>query len=364
MSMRPSVALPALGLALLTSSTWAAPAAELSRLHTFQDWYLACDNTLACEAQGYSPEDGTALPVVLQLRRAAGPGTPVTAVIRLGRISPDGRDTALTLPPAGQVLTLSVGSQTVALEPLKDDGSVTLSEALTTRLLPSLHRSEAWVLSAAGQRWTVSLQGASAALLKMDDLQDRLDTPGALVRTGQRPETQVPLPLPLPEVVGQAVPEPHKEDALLLPLLRRSITDVPENCPLLAEGRGQVWRLGGGQVMAVLECWQAVYNSGSGAWTSSILPPYAPQPVRFATPVSESTAAWAYTPTFLSLARIEQGGLMADSAAKGRGLGDCVQHQTWVWSGQFFALTGVEVSPCRQFTLGGQPLTLWRAQVR
>lgn len=364
MLMRPSFALPALGLALLASSVWAAPAAELSRLHAFQDWYLACDNTLACEAQGYSPEDAAAWPILLQLRRVAGPGTPLTATFRLGNFSSNGQDMARVRPAADVPIHLSVGSTTLPLGPLNADGSLVLSDDQTARLLPWLNRTDTLVLSAGAQRWTVSLKGAGAALLKMDDLQDRLDTPGALVGGGQRPETQVPLPLPLPDVVGQAVPEPHREDALLLPLLRRSISEVPESCPLLAEGRGQVWRLGSGQVMAVLDCWQAVYNSGSGAWTSSILPPYAPQAVRFATPVSESSAAWAYTPTFLSLTRTESGALMADSVAKGRGAGDCVHHQTWVWNGQFFALTGVEVSPCRQFSLGGQPLTLWRAQVR
>ncbi|MFM2329366.1 MAG: hypothetical protein RLZZ494_1469 [Pseudomonadota bacterium] len=364
MLMRPSFALPALGLALLASSVWAAPAAELSRLHAFQDWYLACDNTLACEAQGYSPEDAAAWPILLQLRRVAGPGTPVTATFRLGNFSSNGQDMARVRPTADVPIHLSVGPTTLTLGPLNADGSVVLNDEQTARLLPWLNRADTLVLSAGAQRWTVSLKGASAALLKMDDLQDRLDTPGALVGVGQRPETQVPLPLPLPDVLGQAVPEPHREDALLLPLLRRSISEVPESCPLLTEGRGQVWRLGSGQVMAVLDCWQAVYNSGSGAWTSSILPPYAPQAVRFATPVSESGAAWAYTPTFLSLTRTESGALMADSVAKGRGTGDCVHHQTWVWNGQFFALTGVEVSPCRQFSLGGQPLTLWRAQVR
>lgn len=363
MFMRPSFALPALGLALLTSSAWAASASELSRLHTFQDWYLACDNTLACEAQGYPPEDGASPPVLLQLRRAAGPGTPVTAVIRLGNFVPNGQTSAVARPPAGQVMNVAFGSQSVAVGALGADGSVTLSDELTTRLLPLLHRSETLVASVGTQRWTVSLKGVTAALLKMDDLQDRLETPGALVQRGERPETQVPLPLPMPTVTAQTVVEPRKEDALLLPLLRGSLPPAAESCPLQNSGNGEVWRLSGLQVMAVVDCWQAAYNSGSGAWTLNALPPHAPQAVRFATPMSESTE-WAYTPTFLSLGRTPQGWLMADSAAKGRGLGDCVNHQTWVWNGQFFALTGVETSPCRQFSLGGQPLTLWRAQAQ
>ena len=102
MFMRPSFALPALGLALLTSSAWAASASELSRLHTFQDWYLACDNTLACEAQGYPPEDGASPPVLLQLRRAAGPGTPVTAVIRLATLYPMGKPRRWPVRPPGK----------------------------------------------------------------------------------------------------------------------------------------------------------------------------------------------------------------------------------------------------------------------
>ena len=43
-----------------------------------------------------------------------------------------------------------------------------------------------------------SSTGASAVLLKMDEYQGRIGTPGALVRKGTKAEAAVPMPTPVP----------------------------------------------------------------------------------------------------------------------------------------------------------------------
>jgi hypothetical protein len=60
-------------------------------------------------------------------------------------------------------------------------------------LLAAVQKEDVIRLSTDSAQWQVSLHGA-AALLKMDDLQGRVGTPGALVRQGTKPESSVPAP--------------------------------------------------------------------------------------------------------------------------------------------------------------------------
>jgi hypothetical protein len=52
--------------------------------------------------------------------------------------------------------------------------------------------------TANGKSWRISLKGVNAVLLKMDEFQERLDTRGALIRKGQKPESRFCLPYPFP----------------------------------------------------------------------------------------------------------------------------------------------------------------------
>ena len=62
--------------------------------------------------------------------------------------------------------------------------------------------------------------GASAVLLKMDEVQGRVGTPGALVRRGAKPESSVMAPVPAPVVKAVVPVATRKADAALAkPLL-------------------------------------------------------------------------------------------------------------------------------------------------
>jgi hypothetical protein len=111
--------------------------------------------------------------------------------------------------------------------------------------------------------------------------------------------------------------------------------------------------------MVSFACWMAAYQGVSGAWVAQDRPPHAPQPVRFQQP--EADGDEREQPTELSLSREPDGRLTAQSAAKGRGIGDCWSTKSWVWDGMRFALLDATVSPCRMFSAGGVPITLWRA---
>jgi hypothetical protein len=66
----------------------------------------------------------------------------------------------------------------------------------------------------------------------------------------------------------------------------------------------------------------------------------------------------------LTLGRDPAGRLIAQSAAKGRGVGDCWSTRTWAWDGRRFALTEATESPCTGFAAGGLAVTLRQAVLR
>ena len=78
-------------------------------------------------------------------------------------------------------LSLSVGG--FSLPGLKDEQ--TLSAAQMAKLLPRMLDADAAELSDGKQQWRLSLAGLKAALLRMDEAQGRLGTPGALVKKGR-----------------------------------------------------------------------------------------------------------------------------------------------------------------------------------
>ncbi len=359
-------AVAAIVIATGVSAARAAPglvASEgLGRTHTFKDWVVACDNTRACEAQGYQVEGEPS--VVLILKRAAGPGAALGLRIGFGDTSPtDGSEV-----PAPKVpVTLRAGSLRLTLPaPAPETGFIDLTAEQVQALRPWLLRAERLQLGAAGREWSVSLAGATAALLKMDDLQGRVGTPGALARPGTRAESSVPPPAPVPKVSARPIPAARGGDTALLPAILKELQRVAaEDCPLLAENKapqdGQVFRLSERQVLVVFACWMAAYNGGSAAWIANDRPPYAPVLAGF-DPGGEKEGSSA--PTFPDFTRDQEGLLSVHSAHKGRGIADCFSVRTWFWDGKRFALTEATESPCRLFTAGGLPMTLWRAEPR
>ncbi len=365
---------------LCAATAWsqpAPPAAGLSWLHGFQDWVIACDNLRSCEAQGYHAENSHDLPVMLRLQREAGPDAPVRLSLAFGSISAESEQEP-PQPRAGKALALSAGNLKLSLMvPAKSapGQEVVFSPEQIRSLLPALRGADALDVRQGALAWRVSLKGANAALLKMDDLQGRIGTPGALLRPGTKPEASVPPAPALPVIAAQRVPAQAKADEALRAGLYQAVRALPgaaETCPRLTEdagaASGEVWRLPSGKVLVMFDCWMAAYNTGSGLWQANAKPPYAPQEVRFVSLPEEAKSqgqwSWFNQPSGLTLERGPDGVLQAHSAAKARGIGDCWSNNDWVWNGKFFELSAASASACRLFEMGGALQTLWRASVR
>lgn len=320
----------------LTVASTATTAANLqSTSFNHKDWELVCDNTRTCRAAGYHPEDDGPNATVL-LTRAAGPNQPITVQLQL---ADDERH-----PTARQVTMTVDGHEmgSVGIDATTNIGN--LSPAQVQAMLPALLKDGRIAWRAKGTTWTISTAGANAVLLKMDEFQGRLDTPGALVRKSTKPEASALPPVPAPDIKAMPVIHDKKPVALttaqtrdLMAALRKTVKDG--SCELVDKKSGDtdapdVHRLTKDKLLVSHACWTAAYNSGDGYWVVDAQPPYAA--------VLVTTSATEYDDGVIS------------SMQKGRGIGDCIGTATWTWDGKSFVQTSAATTGmCRQIAAGG-----------
>ena len=161
-------------LSLLPLTAMATPIKGFFEI--YQDWDLICDNTGTCNMAGYQEErDGSEHPVSILFTRSAGEQAPVTAQLAL---LPD----ELSNKTAEIILN---GQSLGAIQNISEEGIVKLSEKQTTELLTALKGNASIEVVFGEFKEKVSDKGAAAAMLKMDEFQQRLNTPSALIRQGK-----------------------------------------------------------------------------------------------------------------------------------------------------------------------------------
>ncbi|UGQ47007.1 DUF1176 domain-containing protein [Massilia endophytica] len=323
-------------LRLLTAGVIAALALPASgagpkeKYFSHHDWELACDNTRSCRAAGYSPEgtDGAGMSVLLE--RNAGAAQPVRATVQLSTT-----DETFAQPASIAMYINGHALGTVQLSAESATGS--LSPGQTEALIAALRKDSKLEWRGSGSTWSLSGKGATAMLLKMDDLQGRLGTPGALVRKGGKPETGVLSALPAPVVEAAPVATagvkfPPAQQDTLRKLLRRTVKEG--ECELLGESDIEAWRLGADRLLVSAVCWRGAYNEGSGYWVINSKAPYAP--------VLVTDLGTGYADGVIS------------ASHRGRGLGDCRSMDDWTWDGMRFVHTlQATTGMCRMVALGG-----------
>jgi len=327
----------ALSSYLLISTAQAAEPRQVVFSHF--DWEIVCDNTGTCRAAGYHPEDQDDqhhfLGASVLLTRAAGPDAPVEA--------------ALQVAPADQApdrVAMRIDGRALGEVKLKDAGGK-LSAAQTMALLAAVLKSSEIRWTARQRDYVLSATGATAVLLKMDEFQGRLGTPGALVRKGSKAEASVPTPAPVPSIHAARITEDEIDPRLLtmsqrrslLTELRRSVVTKSGNeCPVFEEGTPppkslDIRRLSKQHLLVSLTCWTAAYNSGDAYWLVNAAAPYSP--------VLVTGNGTDYVRGVLT------------SHQRGRGIGDCGNSDTWTWDGGKFVRSGAEISQlCKSFPGG------------
>jgi hypothetical protein len=315
------------------SVAWAATPGAVGFSH--KDWTLQCDNTRTCRAAGYQSEAGDSDPVSLLLTRAAGPDAPVQVQLQVYSEKNN---------PA--TLRLKVGKWML---PALEGESPKVPAAQVPRLLQELVRAEEASVTAGKDKWTLSLAGAAAVLLKMDEVQGRIGTPGALVRKGDKPEASVLPPLPVPVLkTVKPVPTRKTDAALLKPLLAAlgpaALADQCTGGPP-EPSEMMVHRLTDRQVLLEVPCAMGAYNSSSLLFMANDRPPYQPKPLDDVDGEFDAKTG------------------AVRSAMKGRGIGDCWWAREWRFDGKGFVLSGEQGDGmCRGFPGGAWQLPAYVSQ--
>ena len=164
---------------LLTLLPVAAMATSIKGIGNYQDWDLVCDNTGTCRMAGYQDESSD--PVSILFTRAAGENAAVEGKFTILPFGEADRDVQVDQDIEIWLNGKSLGT----VKHISDDAPDKLTEEQTKALLSGLKKESEIRLTYGKTTLKVSDKGAAAAMLKMDEFQQRLNTPSALIRQGQ-----------------------------------------------------------------------------------------------------------------------------------------------------------------------------------
>lgn len=318
-----------------------AASATEPALKAFGDWQVGCDNVQHCAALSLPPEaDGTI--AYLRLDRVAGPDAPVELVLRLL-----GDWTAASMPVqlALDGDPFPVRNQAVRTGAENGTLSLTFQPVEVEAFIKGARKAKQLSITAPGVTANVSLGGAVAAMLWLDERQGRLDTTSALIRKGNA--TNVPAAFALPvltaRAAGGALPEEDAKalTAALRAQFKQQEDDTCEDDETLA-ATDAAWALDGNRRLIGLGCSTGAYNLMTGFWFVDGDDVAAATPVAF--PQGEGEAA----DNMVINAEFDPKTGRLDFFSRGRGVGDCGSTGSYAWTGDAFVRTGFSMmGECR-----------------
>lgn len=317
-----------LAFAAVAGVAAAAPAAtpHASVYRQIKDWTLVCDNTRYCEAKGLVEGNHA----TMRIEREAGPNSGINLVIdALGDLRPD----ALLVddkPTVLQQIAWNRGGRRDLSE-----AQLTVSQAAARRALAPLIDGLRLSLGEPAQNASISLVGLKAALLAMDELQGRLDTPGALIRTGPLAETRVAPAQSLPYLPIRPVLPLSAPSGYLAAVRTDRAAAIAADCtPELAKPRDEARALNAAEMLVFLECRRGAYQSEFLAYRVSR------DDAKQARPLALPVAAGIDHVFGTTLSQpewdLESGTLTV--GAKGRGVADCGYWAKWRFTEAGFVL--------------------------
>lgn len=336
------------GLAVLALAVGPALAgdATVGEVRAFRDWAIGCDNANGCTALGLEADQAGG--AYLALRRDAGPDAAPTIAVMVMTSGKLGK-------PSLRVLVPGSGGFGPKLYPVEANGDY---------LQASIPPEDVAALAAALLKGTelrltivdpghdhaaevVSLRGAAAALLYLDDRQQRIGGVTALARPGDAPASTVPAPPPLPAVPRQTMTELDPVPALPAGLKASSEPSCDGVDPVAFD-------LGGGtQLWGLCEI-AGAYNTSYRLW---LIDASGARPASFRLP-----GRAADDPAVLTEPSLNPDGLGLDALDLGRGVGDCGDQADWGWDGKGFELLQYrELQTCAGVLPEDWPL-LWQTR--
>lgn len=341
------------------------PALAAPDYKDFRDWHAACDNLRNCNAYGFDTQLSGAS--YLRIERGGAPDAPVKITLVID--ANDGLTFALafndaSLPglPSGDLTGQKSEGESWRRVVLTDTGTLLASARKAERIVitrkdpPDAKEKTDPLVS------EISLSGAVAALLWIDEQQKRLDTVTALIRKGDKPASAVPPQPKAPLIVAakSATGKPPTKTSPDLIKKGRALCGEEDEGSKLTEA----WPLGNNQFLYAFSCPDSsgAYNYHYGMLIATGGNAATARAVKFEWPMrigdletNPGAEVIAVNPTF------DTKTMTISTFGKGRGLGDCGTSDDWIWDGKTFKLALLKMMPhCRGVTLDDWPV-LYRA---
>ena len=309
---------------LLTLLPVAAMATSIKGIGNYQDWDLVCDNTGTCRMAGY--QEGGDDPVSILFTRAAGENAAVEGKFTILPFGEADRDVQV-----GQDIEIWLNGKSLGkVKHISDDAPDKLTEEQTKALLSGLKKESEIRLTYGKTTLKVSDKGAAAAMLKMDEYQQRLNTPSALIRQGQEKHA-VLAPKVEPKIDAVSVKNRKTTELKLgekqydnvLALLRKAHDGCVDED--LESQDIMIYPLTHNKVLAEALCFKGAYQGTNY---------YAVLDDKLSN--VEQVLAEQYNEAGYDE---KQGYAFVRGSYKGRALGDCLAGQDAVWNGKIFIRT-------------------------
>lgn len=309
---------------LLTLLPVAAMATSIKGMGNYQDWDLVCDNTGTCRMAGYQDESSD--PVSILFTRAAGENAAVEGKFTILPFGEADRDVQV-----GQDIEIWLNGKSLGkVKHISDDAPDKLTEEQTKALLSGLKKESEIRLTYGKTTLKVSDKGAAAAMLKMDEFQQRLNTPSALIRQGQEKHA-VLAPKVEPKIDAVSVKNRKTTELKLgekqydnvLALLRKAYDGCVDED--LESQDITIYPLTHNKVLAEALCFEGAYQ---GTNYYAVLDDKLSK--------VEQVLAEQYNEAGYDE---KQGYAFVRGSYKGRALGDCLAGQDAVWNGKIFIRT-------------------------
>ena len=309
---------------LLTLLPVAAMATSIKGIGNYQDWDLVCDNTGTCRMAGYQDESSD--PVSILFTRAAGENAAVEGKFTILQFGEADRDVQV-----GQDIEIWLNGKSLGkVKHISDDAPDKLTEEQTKALLSGLKKESEIRLTYGKTTLKVSDKGAAAAMLKMDEFQQRLNTPSALISQGQEKHA-VLAPKVEPKIDAVSVKNRKTTELKLgekqydnvLALLRKAHDGCVDED--LESQDITIYPLTHNKVLAEALCFKGAYQ---GTNYYAVLDDKLSK--------VEQVLAEQYNEAGYDE---KQGYAFVRGSYKGRALGDCLAGQDAVWNGKIFIRT-------------------------
>ena len=326
---------------LLTLLPVAAMATSIKGIGNYQDWDLVCDNTGTCRMAGYQDESSD--PVSILFTRAAGENAAVEGKFTILPFGEADHDVQV-----GQDIEIWLNGKSLGkVKHISDDAPDKLTEEQTKALLSGLKKESEIRLTYGKTTLKVSDKGAAAAMLKMDEFQQRLNTPSALISQGQEKHA-VLAPKVEPKIDAVSVKNrktielKHGEKQFnhVLALLRKANSCDDED---ITSQDITLYPLTQNKVLAEALCVRGAYQGTNY---------YAVLDNKLSK--VEQVLAEQYNRAEYDE---KQGYAFVRGTYKGRGIGDCWSSQDAVWNGKIFIRTSEwTTGSCKGFPGGAWQL--------